>query len=157
LLPDPKPFLLVLLLHGAGILILAGWWCLQPDPERWLRLLAIAQVEHISALPPQPLWEQPGWLINHRLKQAQGWGGLACFLVIALAGEALAYRQTDTLAGFRFSCFTIGVILLAMVLGGFGWYCVIPWSVPTLWAGLGLTSLLGTCSFFLLCGRPYVA
>jgi len=154
---DPRPVLLLLALQGLALVLLAGWWAMQPEGERVVRLVTLALQEQAPLPPPRDLLGQAQWVRRHRQHTGQGLLGLLTVGLVIGVGEGLATRAQDRLAGFRLQRWTCGVVALALVPGLVAAYLFLPWPLSLRLvggAGCGWLALLGWC---LCAGKPYIA
>jgi len=154
---DPKPVLLLLCLQGLGLMLLAGWWAMQPADERVGRLVILAVQEQAPLPPPRDLLGQAQWLRLHRQQTGQGLLGLLAVGLLIGVGEGLATRAQDPLKGFRLTRWTCGVVGLALVPGLVAAYLFLPWPLPLRLVGGGGGGWLAVMGWCLCAGKPYIA
>jgi hypothetical protein len=152
---DPRPTTALLVVQLLALLALVGWWCSLAPEDRILSLYRVALTEHTD-LPPEGLWCEVVWLTTHRLARLEGLVGLGVLAGVIGATEGLARRRQDVLGGFLLTCWTVGMLGLALLPGALVGFLLAPWPLPTLpSASLG-AGLIGLTMYGLTSGRPYV-
>jgi hypothetical protein len=153
---DPRPTTGLLIVQLLALLALAGWWCSLTPTARARSLDRVAVEEQATAPPPVGVLAAVTWLTTHRLHRLEGLlllGGLA--LIIG-ASEGLARRQQDVLGGFLLTCWTVGMVGMALLPGAIAGFVLAPWPLPTLASASVGAGLIGLTMYGLTAGRPYV-
>jgi hypothetical protein len=153
---DPRPTTGLLIAQLLALLGLVGWWCGLTAPERLLHLHRVHVAEQVTTAPPEGIWAAVVWLTTHRLDRLHGWVALGGLALVIGAGEGCARRQQDVLGGFLLTCWTLGLMGLALLPGAVAGFLLAPWPLPTLASASVGAGLVGLTMYGLTAGRPYV-
>lgn len=149
-------YVLVCVALFAMLVMVMTWLGYLPE-ERLLRLLAIAEQEQLSGVPPSSLLAQADWLIHARLLRLRSLVFLLGVCAVIGLAEGWACRRKDRLGGLRFSLWVCGTVMLVVMVGLVGCYVLLPQPLAFMqWLPWFLGAYVGFMMFTLAAGLPHL-